>query len=150
MPIVVEVSDTKYHYYDYIRALCDDLGLSDNIYFLGWRSNIRDWLVDFDLFVLSSKMETGPMALMEAMAMQVPFVTTHVGIVRHVKKIPEIGWVAPSESTAEFTDALQQALDASRRWPSIGCRAPGCAFECLSVAESGKKYYNVYSSLCNG
>jgi glycosyltransferase involved in cell wall biosynthesis len=147
VPIVGGVSDTKQAYGDRVRALCDELNLSDHVYFLGWRSDVRKILTDFDLFVLSSKMETGPMALMEAMAMEVPVVTTRVGVVRDIDGIEDVAWVATPESTSELSEALQQALRSNERWTTTGERSRQFAKKWFSLQESVEKHRTLYQDL---
>jgi glycosyltransferase involved in cell wall biosynthesis len=55
------------------------LGLSERVTFLGARSDVSEVLMAADAFVMSSKSEGLPMALLEAMAMGVPCVATAVG-----------------------------------------------------------------------
>jgi glycosyltransferase involved in cell wall biosynthesis len=55
------------------------LGLGDVVRFLGQRSDVLRLLAAADLFVLPSRQEGLPVAVMEAMAMGVPLVVTAVG-----------------------------------------------------------------------
>lgn len=147
VPIVGAVSDTKQDYFEQIQTLCDELGLSDYVFFLGWRSDIQELLAEFDLFVLSSKMETGPMSVMEAMAMGVPVITTHVGAIKDVHHVEEISWVVPPESPVALAEAVQEALNAEDQWPSIGMKSRRCAKKWFSLDQSSEKHYQLYTSL---
>jgi glycosyltransferase involved in cell wall biosynthesis len=55
------------------------LGLTERVTFLGARSDVSEVLMAADAFVMSSKSEGLPMALLEAMAAGVPCVATAVG-----------------------------------------------------------------------
>jgi glycosyltransferase involved in cell wall biosynthesis len=55
------------------------LGLSERVTFLGARSDVSEVLMAADAFVMSSKSEGLPMALLEAMAAGVPCIATAVG-----------------------------------------------------------------------
>lgn len=147
VPIVGGITDTKRDYFLKIRDLRDELDLETNVFFLGWRSNIHEILPSFDLFVLSSKMETGPMSLMEAMAMEVPVVTTCVGVVKDVEEINDFSWVVPPESEDDFTRALLTALESEDQWQTIGSHARRCAKRHFSLAQSATKHERVYRSL---
>jgi glycosyltransferase involved in cell wall biosynthesis len=57
----------------------ETLGLSERVTFLGARSDVSEVLMAADAFVMSSKSEGLPMALLEAMAAGVPCVATAVG-----------------------------------------------------------------------
>lgn len=57
----------------------DALGLGGRVMFLGARADVSNLLMAADMFVMSSKTEGLPMALLEAMAAGVPCVATAVG-----------------------------------------------------------------------
>ena len=60
------------------------LGIADRIIWGGKPMDVRPYLVNADAFVLSSKAEGMPRALMEAMAMELPALCTNVGGVAEV------------------------------------------------------------------
>lgn len=59
-----------------LEAMAQDLGLSDRVAFLGFQMNRFDYLVRADVFLLSSKTEGFPNALIEAVAAGVPAIST--------------------------------------------------------------------------
>lgn len=61
------------------RALVDALGLNDVVEFLGSLTDVRPLLAASDVKVLVSAAETFSMAMLEAMAMGLPVITTSVG-----------------------------------------------------------------------
>jgi glycosyltransferase involved in cell wall biosynthesis len=62
-----------------LEARRDALGLADRVTFLGARSDVSEVLMAADAFVMCSKSEGLPMALLEAMAVGVPCIATAVG-----------------------------------------------------------------------
>lgn len=62
-----------------LKAQAASLGLADAVVFTGMRDDVFELLPGFDLFVLSSRFEGLPIALLEAMASGVAPVTTRVG-----------------------------------------------------------------------
>ena len=62
-----------------LEALTADLGLAGVVHFLGTRDDVADLLAAADLFVLSSRHEGLPIAMLEAMAAGLPSVLTAVG-----------------------------------------------------------------------
>lgn len=82
-------------------------GLSESVYFLGYRSDVEAVLSEFDLFVLPSLTEGIPLALLEAMAAGVPVLATAVGGVPEVVEDGRSGRLVPPDDV----EALHQALE---------------------------------------
>ena len=57
-------------------TLARQLELKDKVYFPGWQNNIRNFLLQGDLFVLPSREEPFGIALLEAMACGIPMIST--------------------------------------------------------------------------
>ena len=58
------------------KALCAQLGLEENVAFLGFQSNPMKMLHDSKCMILPSRWEGTPMCALEAMALGVPVVST--------------------------------------------------------------------------
>lgn len=61
-----------------LRQLCQSLQLEERVHFLGHVSNVMDYLLAADLFVLPTRAEGMSNSLVEAMAAGVPIVTTDI------------------------------------------------------------------------
>ncbi|MGL5059128.1 MAG: glycosyltransferase [Microcoleus sp.] len=61
-----------------LRATVSQLGVEEQVKFLGQRWDIADWLDASDIFILSSEAEGMPLAIMEAMAKELPVIATAV------------------------------------------------------------------------
>ncbi|MCY7385968.1 MAG: glycosyltransferase [Microcoleus sp. CAN_BIN18] len=61
-----------------LRATVSELGVTEQVKFLGQRWDIADWLDASDIFILSSEAEGMPLAVMEAMAKELPVIATAV------------------------------------------------------------------------
>ncbi|MEG5140566.1 MULTISPECIES: glycosyltransferase [unclassified Microcoleus] len=61
-----------------LRATVSELGVTEQVKFIGQRWDIADWLDASDIFILSSKAEGMPLAVMEAMAKGLPVIATAV------------------------------------------------------------------------
>lgn len=60
----------------------NELGLTQKVHFLGWRSDLEKVYAGLDLFVLSSDNEGTPLSIIESFASGVPVVATDVGGVK--------------------------------------------------------------------
>jgi glycosyltransferase involved in cell wall biosynthesis len=99
-------------------------GIENRVRFLGWRRDLEDLYAATDLFVLTSRNEGTPVALIEAMAAGVPGVSTDVGGVRDVITSPDIGVLVPPGDARSLVQAVQALWDggeAARR--QMGQRA---------------------------
>ena len=61
-----------------LRALVYDLGMNEQIHFLGFRADINDLLAAADIFLFTSKQEGLPRSTMEAMASGLPCVVSKI------------------------------------------------------------------------
>jgi glycosyltransferase involved in cell wall biosynthesis len=71
---------------------------------------VASWLGATDLFVLSSRYEGLPLALMEAMAAGNPVVATDVGGVAEVVADESVGVVVPAAQPARLAQAIGRLL----------------------------------------
>lgn len=62
-----------------VEALVDTLGLRQNVQFLGQRNDVAALMAHADLFVLPSRFEGLPLAVLEAMSLGLPVVATRIG-----------------------------------------------------------------------
>ena len=87
-----------------------DLALGDRVRLVGERPDIERLLPGMDVFVLSSREEGMPNALLEAMAAERPCVATAVGGVPEVLRDGETGWLVPPGSPEALARVLEEAL----------------------------------------
>ena len=92
--------------------------LTDFVSFFGYRSQdeVAAELAGADIFVLPSFAEGLPVVLMEAMAAQVPVVTTHIAGIPELVEDGKSGWLVPPGDADRLSEALEAALgDAETR-----------------------------------
>ncbi|MFC1952568.1 glycosyltransferase [Chloroflexota bacterium] len=68
-----------------LEKLAEELGISDNVEFVGYKENVEYYYNSAKVFVLTSEREAGPLALTEAMACGIQVISSKCGIV------PDIG-----------------------------------------------------------
>lgn len=89
-----------------LRALAIELGVADNVRFLGQVTGGRRYFKAFDLFALSSDHEPFGMVLLEAMAAEVPVIGTDCGGGREV--VQGIGELFPLGAVSGLAEALER------------------------------------------
>lgn len=87
-----------------------ELGITQNVFFLGPRLDIPQLLKVFDLYVLPSLSEGLPMVLLEAMASGCPIVATNVGgipaLIKHGVTGSFVESKTPKGPAAEIVEVL--------------------------------------------
>jgi glycosyltransferase involved in cell wall biosynthesis len=91
------------------RRLAAELGLSDRVHFHGRVDDPQPLFAQADIFVLASKHEGLPVALMEAMASGLPIVATEAGGVPFALDNGRFGLLVPPEDSAALAAAIAQA-----------------------------------------
>jgi glycosyltransferase involved in cell wall biosynthesis len=98
------------------------LGIGGQVRFLGWRTDLRTIYGATDVFVLTSRNEGTPVALIEALASGVPGVSTDVGGVRDVVADGETGLVVPFGSPEALAASVAALLASPERRREMGAR----------------------------
>lgn len=62
-----------------LSKLAQDAGVSDCVFFLGYRADVAAWLRAADILLMPSLTEGLPITLLEAMALRIPVIATPVG-----------------------------------------------------------------------
>jgi glycosyltransferase involved in cell wall biosynthesis len=107
-----------------LRQLSTEFGLDSHVRFLGFEPNILRWMQAADGFVLSSRWEGLPMALLEAAACALPAVATDVPGTREVVVDGDTGLLAPQGRTASLAGAMSWMMNASaEERKAMGVRA---------------------------
>jgi len=93
-----------------LKELTDHLNLQDRVKLLGFRSDLIELYHAMDLFVLSSLREGLPNVVLEALAMEVPVVSTRVAEVPGVLTDGKTGLLCPVGDRDPLTDAIRTAV----------------------------------------
>ena len=99
------------------------LGLTDRVRMLGWRRDLATIYAATDVFLLTSRNEGTPVALIEAMACGVAGVSTDVGGVKDVIPTPEVGLRAPFGDAAALAAHVSSLLSDPARRAAMGAAA---------------------------
>lgn len=131
-----------------VKKLAGQLGLQDEVRWLGLRNDMPALLDGADGFVLGSAWEGMPMALGEAMAMEKPIVATDVGGVREL--VGKMGTIVQSKDNV----ALAEAMLAVMRTPAAQRRLLGRAAHMriaisFSMDAKAEEWESLYNSLLN-
>jgi glycosyltransferase involved in cell wall biosynthesis len=93
-----------------LQRLIDALHLTGKIRLLGDRQDVADLMVNADIFVMPSRSEGMPMALLEAMGAGLPVIATQVGGLGEVVDDHSQGILVPAENPQELAKAILELL----------------------------------------
>ena len=100
-----------------------NLRIQDNVRFVGYQSNVADWLALADISVLPSLFEGLPLVAIESLAAQRPMVATAVDGTTEVVINERTGLTVPPENAPALAEAILRLLrqpDLSRRLAQAG------------------------------
>lgn len=106
-----------------IRSRAASLGIGDRVRMLGWRRDLPTIYAATDVFLLTSRNEGTPVALIEAMASGVPGVSTAVGGVGDVIGGPETGRAVPFGDAEALARSIDELLTDPAKRREMGQRA---------------------------
>ncbi|MDG2050461.1 MAG: glycosyltransferase [Myxococcota bacterium] len=87
------------------------LGLCDQVKFLGFRPDAKQLIENLDVLLFTSRSEGIPFALLEAMSAGVPIVAPRVGGIPEVVTDGQSGLISPTRDSAELVRRILKVLD---------------------------------------
>jgi len=95
-----------------IEALIVEYGLQNHVELIGWASNseVRQQILASRAMVLPSFAEGLPVALMEALALGRPVISTYVAGIPELVEPGVCGWLVPPGSVEALSEAIRTAL----------------------------------------
>lgn len=88
----------------------DQLGVTDQIMFVGKQANISDYLGVADIFLLPSELESFGLAALEALACEVPVIATRIGGIPEVVTEGETGYLSDVGDTTKMADDTMRLI----------------------------------------
>ncbi len=106
-----------------LKLLAGELHILDRVSFVGYKQDVRDWLVAADLFVLPSRSEGFPFCLLEAMAMGLPVISSDLDCISNLISDGCEGLLFTSENVESLTGQLTWALENKNKMKEMALRA---------------------------
>lgn len=101
----------------------------------------------FDIFVLTSEREGGPTALLEAMLMEKPIVSTNVGIVQEIIKNGQNGYVSEVKDYVSLAENIKTLVIDSEKRKTIVQRNRELIHKNNSAQIIAQKTFELYQSI---
>ena len=99
-----------------VEALIEQYGLQSRIVITGWISSdeVRQLILESQIFVLPSFAEGLPVVIMEAMSLKRPVISTYIAGIPELIKHNENGWLCVAGDVEDLTNTIQRALSTSQ------------------------------------
>lgn len=123
------------------------LNLSDKVKLLGFKFNIINYLASADIFILPSKWEQFPIAILEAMMMKLPIIATKVNGIP--EEIGDSGILIDPENSEEIAEKLAYLLNNKEKRMVLGEKAYQRYRTLFTNEIMGKRTIKVYSKMLN-
>jgi glycosyltransferase involved in cell wall biosynthesis len=131
-----------------LRQQTRDMGLEQNVRFMGFMEDVREVLAVSDVLVLPSEHEAFGRVVAEAMLMEKPVVATNVGGLPELVS-PETGVLVPVQCPEELGDAIKSIIIDPIRKIEMGRRGRERALELFTLDQYVVQMKNVFDELLN-
>ncbi len=148
LSVIIAGRAAEREYFERCRRKATELEGTASIHFLGEQAEIPTLMANADLLIMPSRVESGPLVLLEAMASGLPFASFSVGGISTSAEAAGIpGFVPPENPTAlaREIDALVEDWTAGRRRDTDCARA--WVREHHSIEEIVDMWIGLYGSL---
>jgi len=135
---------------DDLEAQTRRAGVASCFRFLGHREDVTDILSICDIFALPSLSEGMPLALLEAMAANVPAVATRVGGVAEVLEDGKSGLLIPSRDGRALAEGILTLLEDRYLARQLGDSAREVVASRFSLDGMIQAYQEIYAKLIRG
>ena len=123
-----------------------EMGISDNIIFLGWRDDLAKIISIYDIFVLPSLNEGMGRVLVEAMALGKSIVASNVGGIPDLVIHGKNGFLVPPKNPKELAKYIQVLLEDKDKREEMGLAGKEMAYNFTSE-RMVEKIANLYKKL---
>jgi glycosyltransferase involved in cell wall biosynthesis len=123
------------------------LSVAERIEWVGWSDDPRRYLSTFDVFVLPSRFEGFPLALLEALLARRAVVATAVGSVPEAIRDGETGLIVPVDDPAALAGAIQRLLADERLRRRLGEQGRQFVLAQFTAAHMTRAFESLYREL---
>lgn len=120
------------------------LGISEQVRFTGFQSNVADYLALMDIYLLSSHTEGTSMTLLEAMHLQLPCIATAVGGNPEIVADQQTGLLSPDDDATAFAGNIRMLLNDATKKITMGQAGQQRFDAFFSVLQMATTYRRIY------
>jgi glycosyltransferase involved in cell wall biosynthesis len=132
----------------HLEAVAAQVGISQSVTFVGWRTDAAELMGILDLFCLPSLWESFGLVLLEAMAYAKPIVATDVGGIPDVITNGESGLLVPPEDPVSLSKAIVYLLAHPEIAREMGRKGEARLRERFTLERMVQQHESLYLSAC--
>jgi len=110
-----------------LRSKISKAGLSENVKFLGWRTDVAELMLNSDLILMPSKDEGVPNTVQEAMILDTPVLASDSGGIPEIISTNRNGWAFPLTEFDRWVDTLDKLVQSPEHLKEVGKSARSSA-----------------------
>ncbi len=143
--------NTQKNYHNRIKNMhmSFDLKIRKKIKFYGMKKDVRKDLEKSDIFLCTSKSEGGPIAVWEAMSMELPVVSTNVGGTSQYIKSGYNGYLCKVGDINNLSKKIIKLITSFHIRKKFGIRSRKVVKNKLDANLITKKYERIYEIACS-
>lgn len=139
--------ESQIPYYEKIKEMGEKAG---NTCFAGFVDDTSEFLRQTDIFVCSSINESSPLAVREAMSMELPVVSSDVGDVSDYVKDGEGGFIVPPADSEALSAKIEILINSPDLRNKFGKVNRDTAEKLLDIKICNRKLMDIYQGLLEG
>jgi glycosyltransferase involved in cell wall biosynthesis len=134
--------------YEEIEAYCKKSEFNNDVYLLGWKDNVYDYMTISDIFLLLSIREGVSNSLVEAQYLGLPSIVTNVGGNSEVVEDKKTGYIVPKYNfESQVISHIKNLLENKNKMQSFRKESRNNIIQNYSIAKTVGAYENLYNSL---
>lgn len=130
-----------------LESLAQELEIASNVIFVGFQDNCHAWYPLFDCFALSSQSEGLSIALLSAMALGLPIISTNKDKQHEVVCDGINGLLVPTNNIQAYTQGLKCLYNNQEMRRKMGYANKKLLASAFDINEVVEKYYKVYQEI---
>ena len=136
-------ADKKYK--QELEKMIDCYSLKNKVHFIGYISNVYEYMMASDFFIFPSENEGLPNVVIEAMACgNIPLINNIPNISDYLIKHETTGYIIKNNNPSEYAIVINELMNNSEKFSSISKNASNMAQERFSSSAIDKLYFDVY------
>lgn len=127
----------------------EQLGVAEDVIFVGKQGKIADYLGVSDVFLLPSELESFGLAALEALACEVPVIATRIGGIPEVVSDGECGYLSEVGDTTNMAEDTSRLLEDENLQRAMGEKGRELAVQRYGSDKIIPQYINFYERIVN-